>query len=158
MQPINLATELSAFSEHWQPRVVGQFNGPAASDYPPDAYLSKEKSGCQWGTYLLSKINLNAYQKRISEITAPARRRRNGISERSQLATDNLFRREERRLPRHLDEIADDRCRISIWLRCVNRRLRKESQKPKYPAFLVAKWCCPVREALIVAHAQSDAN
>jgi len=27
MQPINLAEKLSKFSEHWQPRVVGQFNG-----------------------------------------------------------------------------------------------------------------------------------
>jgi mannose-6-phosphate isomerase-like protein (cupin superfamily) len=27
MQSINLADKLSTFSEHWQPRVVGQFNG-----------------------------------------------------------------------------------------------------------------------------------
>lgn len=27
MQAINLAEKLSTFSEHWQPRVVGQFNG-----------------------------------------------------------------------------------------------------------------------------------
>lgn len=27
MQAINLADKLSMFSEHWQPRVVGQFNG-----------------------------------------------------------------------------------------------------------------------------------
>ena len=27
MQAINLADKLSLFSEHWQPRVVGQFNG-----------------------------------------------------------------------------------------------------------------------------------
>lgn len=27
MQAINLASKLSTFSEHWQPRVVGQFNG-----------------------------------------------------------------------------------------------------------------------------------
>lgn len=27
MQPINLAAKLSMFSEHWQPRVVGQYNG-----------------------------------------------------------------------------------------------------------------------------------
>lgn len=27
MQPINLAEKLSTFSEYWQPRVVGQFNG-----------------------------------------------------------------------------------------------------------------------------------
>jgi mannose-6-phosphate isomerase-like protein (cupin superfamily) len=27
LQPINLAAKLSTFSEHWQPRVVGQFNG-----------------------------------------------------------------------------------------------------------------------------------
>jgi mannose-6-phosphate isomerase-like protein (cupin superfamily) len=27
MNPINLAGKLATFSEHWQPRVVGQFNG-----------------------------------------------------------------------------------------------------------------------------------
>lgn len=27
MQPINLAAKLSTFSEYWQPRVIGQFNG-----------------------------------------------------------------------------------------------------------------------------------
>src|SRR5262245_44795478 len=27
MNPVNLAAKLSTFSEHWQPRVVGQFNG-----------------------------------------------------------------------------------------------------------------------------------
>ena len=27
MKPINLAEKLSTFAEHWQPRVVGQFNG-----------------------------------------------------------------------------------------------------------------------------------
>jgi mannose-6-phosphate isomerase-like protein (cupin superfamily) len=27
LQPIDLAAKLSTFSEHWQPRVVGQFNG-----------------------------------------------------------------------------------------------------------------------------------
>lgn len=27
MKSINLAAKLSTFSEHWQPRVVGQFNG-----------------------------------------------------------------------------------------------------------------------------------
>ena len=27
MQAINLTAKLSTFSEHWQPRVVGQFNG-----------------------------------------------------------------------------------------------------------------------------------
>jgi mannose-6-phosphate isomerase-like protein (cupin superfamily) len=27
MQSINLADKLATFSEHWQPRVVGQFNG-----------------------------------------------------------------------------------------------------------------------------------
>lgn len=27
MTAINLATKLATFSEHWQPRVVGQFNG-----------------------------------------------------------------------------------------------------------------------------------
>ena len=29
MQAVNLAEKLSAFSEHWQPRTVGQFNGHA---------------------------------------------------------------------------------------------------------------------------------
>jgi hypothetical protein len=47
--------------------------GPSASDYPLGAYLSKEKSGCQWGTYPLSKINLDAYQKRIEEQFAAVR-------------------------------------------------------------------------------------
>jgi mannose-6-phosphate isomerase-like protein (cupin superfamily) len=27
MSPTNLAQKLSTFSEHWQPRVIGQFNG-----------------------------------------------------------------------------------------------------------------------------------
>jgi mannose-6-phosphate isomerase-like protein (cupin superfamily) len=27
MKPINLAQKLSAFTEHWQPRTVGEFNG-----------------------------------------------------------------------------------------------------------------------------------
>jgi hypothetical protein len=27
MPAINLAEKLSTFNEHWQPRVVGQFNG-----------------------------------------------------------------------------------------------------------------------------------
>ena len=27
MSAINLASKLASFSEHWQPRVVGQFNG-----------------------------------------------------------------------------------------------------------------------------------
>lgn len=27
MQPINLAAKLATFNEHWQPRVIGQFNG-----------------------------------------------------------------------------------------------------------------------------------
>jgi len=39
--------------------------GAVADDYPPDAYLSKEKSGCEWGAYPLSRINLDSYQKRI---------------------------------------------------------------------------------------------
>lgn len=26
-KPVNLAEKLSSFAEHWQPRVVGQFNG-----------------------------------------------------------------------------------------------------------------------------------
>lgn len=47
--------------------------GAAASDYPPDAYLSKQKSGCEWGTYPLSKINLDAYQERIEAQFAAVR-------------------------------------------------------------------------------------
>jgi len=47
--------------------------GAAASDYPPDAYLGKERSGCPWGTYPLSKINLDAYQKRIEAQFAAVR-------------------------------------------------------------------------------------
>jgi mannose-6-phosphate isomerase-like protein (cupin superfamily) len=27
MHPVNLAAKLATFSEHWQPRVVGEFNG-----------------------------------------------------------------------------------------------------------------------------------
>ncbi len=47
--------------------------GAAVSDYPPGAYLNKEQSGCQWGTYPLSKINLAAYQKRIEAQFAAVR-------------------------------------------------------------------------------------
>jgi hypothetical protein len=47
--------------------------GAAASDYPPGAYLSKAQSGCPWGTYPLSKINLAAYQKRIETQFAAVR-------------------------------------------------------------------------------------
>jgi hypothetical protein len=43
----------------------------ASTDYPPGAYIDKAQSGCQWGTYPLSKINLAAYQKRIeAELSA----------------------------------------------------------------------------------------
>jgi hypothetical protein len=47
--------------------------GAAASDYPPGAYLTKAQSGCQWGTYPLSKINIGAYQKRIEQVFAAVR-------------------------------------------------------------------------------------
>ena len=47
--------------------------GAAASDYPPGAYLNKEQSGCQWGAYPLSKINLDVYQKRIEAVFAAVR-------------------------------------------------------------------------------------
>lgn len=47
--------------------------GAAASDYPPGAYLDKAQSGCPWGTYPLSKINLVAYQKRIEAQFAAVR-------------------------------------------------------------------------------------
>ena len=39
--------------------------GPQASDYPPGAYLTRAQSGCQWGTFPLSKIDMAAYHKRI---------------------------------------------------------------------------------------------
>jgi hypothetical protein len=39
--------------------------GPDASDFPPGAGLTKQQSGCAFGTLPLSKINLAAYQKRI---------------------------------------------------------------------------------------------
>jgi hypothetical protein len=47
--------------------------GAAGGDYPPDAYLSKDKSGCPWGTYPLSKINIAAYQHRIEAQFAAVR-------------------------------------------------------------------------------------
>jgi len=47
--------------------------GPAASDYPPGAQLSKAQSGCPWGTYPLSRINLTAYQTRIEDEFAAVR-------------------------------------------------------------------------------------
>jgi hypothetical protein len=47
--------------------------GAANTDYPPGAYLNKQQSGCQWGTYPLSKINLGAYQKRIEAQFAAVR-------------------------------------------------------------------------------------
>lgn len=47
--------------------------GAAASDYPPGAYLTKAQSGCQWGAYPLSKINLAAYQKRTEAQFAAVR-------------------------------------------------------------------------------------
>jgi hypothetical protein len=36
-----------------------------ASDFPQNAYLTPAQSGCQWGVYPLSKINLEAYRMRI---------------------------------------------------------------------------------------------
>ena len=53
-------------------KILAVFGG-AASDYPPGAYLDKAQSGCQWGTYPLSKINLAAYQKRIEAQFAAVR-------------------------------------------------------------------------------------
>ena len=47
--------------------------GPAASDYPPGAHLDKAQSGCPWGTYPLSKINIGAYRKRIEAALAVVR-------------------------------------------------------------------------------------
>lgn len=47
--------------------------GAVASDYPPGAYLSKARTGCAWGTYPLSKIDLRAYQKRIEAQFAAVR-------------------------------------------------------------------------------------
>jgi len=45
--------------------------GHATSDYPPGAY--KARSGCQWGTYPLSKIDIAAYQKRLEGALAAVR-------------------------------------------------------------------------------------
>jgi hypothetical protein len=45
----------------------------AASDYPPGAYIDKAQSGCQWGVYPLSRINLAAYQTRIEAQFAAVR-------------------------------------------------------------------------------------
>ncbi|MDB5400265.1 MAG: hypothetical protein QOD93_4212 [Acetobacteraceae bacterium] len=39
--------------------------GPVAADFPQTAYLTPAQSGCQWGVYPLSKINLESYRKRI---------------------------------------------------------------------------------------------
>jgi hypothetical protein len=47
--------------------------GAVGSDYPPGAYLSKKESGCAWGTYPLSRINLGAYRKRIEAQFAAVR-------------------------------------------------------------------------------------
>lgn len=47
--------------------------GAAAADYPQDAQLSKAQSGCPWGTYPLSKINLAAFQKRFEGELAAVR-------------------------------------------------------------------------------------
>jgi hypothetical protein len=47
--------------------------GAVGTDFPPGAYLTKAQSGCQWGTFPLSKINLGAYQKRIEQQFAAVR-------------------------------------------------------------------------------------
>jgi hypothetical protein len=47
--------------------------GPAKTDYPPGAYLTKAQSGCAWGTYPLSKIDLHAFQTRIASELAAVR-------------------------------------------------------------------------------------
>jgi hypothetical protein len=39
--------------------------GPVAADFSPSDYITPAASGCQWGTYPLSKINLGAYRQRI---------------------------------------------------------------------------------------------
>lgn len=44
MHPINLAEKLSTFSEHWQPRVVGQFNGH-------DLLVAKVKGEFVWHSH-----------------------------------------------------------------------------------------------------------
>jgi mannose-6-phosphate isomerase-like protein (cupin superfamily) len=41
MSPTNLAQKLSTFSEHWQPRVIGQFNGH-------DVMVAKVKGEFVW--------------------------------------------------------------------------------------------------------------
>ena len=44
MEPINLAQKLATFSEHWQPRTVGQFNGH-------DLMVVKVKGEFVWHTH-----------------------------------------------------------------------------------------------------------
>ncbi len=39
--------------------------GPVAADFDAGAYITPAVSGCQWGTYPLSKINLASYEQRI---------------------------------------------------------------------------------------------
>jgi hypothetical protein len=39
--------------------------GPAASDFPPGAFLNEKQSGCRWGTHPLSQIDIPAYRTRI---------------------------------------------------------------------------------------------
>jgi mannose-6-phosphate isomerase-like protein (cupin superfamily) len=44
MQPINLADKLSAFDDHWKPRIVGDFNGN-------DLMVVKLKGEFQWHSH-----------------------------------------------------------------------------------------------------------
>ena len=39
--------------------------GPIGSDYPKSAYVSPAQSGCQWGVYPLSKVDLKVFETRI---------------------------------------------------------------------------------------------
>jgi len=41
--------------------------GPTGSDFDPKYFISPAVSGCQWGAYPLSKIDLALYSKRIRE-------------------------------------------------------------------------------------------
>jgi len=40
--------------------------GPTGSDFDATDYISPAASGCQWGAYPLSKINLDLYRKRVT--------------------------------------------------------------------------------------------
>jgi mannose-6-phosphate isomerase-like protein (cupin superfamily) len=45
MQPVNLADKLSTFTDHWKPRIVGDFNGN-------DLMVVKVKGEFQWHSHV----------------------------------------------------------------------------------------------------------